>query len=124
MGEKGFIARSTTPFYALRRAQGDSCRRWVIGNFFVVWGREAALKGFFQYRVGYIFRGSRRNGGFNQHKAVGFYFFADDFQAVFQGFDFGVPLTAIAQRFLEVIALDVHDHYIGQAQGVFGVGGN
>lgn len=80
----------------------------------------ALLKGLLHDRVGDVFRGPRGDGGFDQDKAIRVDSLADDFEALFQGGDVGVALTAVAEGLLEVIALDVHDDHIGQAQGIVG----
>ena len=85
-------------------------------------GDAAALEGLLHDRVGDVFGGSRRDGGLDEDKALRRDSLGDDLQALFEGGYLGMARAAVAQFFLEVVALDIDDNAVGKGQGVVGVG--
>ena len=86
--------------------------------------RPRCSNSFLDDRVGHVFGGSRRHRGFDQHQATGVDLFADDLEALLQGGDVGVPLAHLAEALLVVVALDVDDDHVGQAQHIVSIGGD
>src|ERR1039458_4105303 len=74
-------------------------------------------------RVGNLFRGSGGDGGFNQDERGGRDVLRNRRDRGFQGGHLGRTGADVAQRFLQVIALDIHHDHVGQFQGLFRVGG-
>jgi len=84
----------------------------------------ALLEGLLENRVGHVFRRPGGDRRLDEDEAVGAHLRPDDPQAVLQRRDVGRSLPAVSQRFLVVVALDIHHDRVGQRQGVVGVRGH
>ena len=82
------------------------------------------LEGLLHDRVGDLLGGAGGDRGLDEHQGLGGDVLGDRHHRGLEGLHVRRPVTAVAEGLLEVVALDVDDHHVGQLQGVVGVGGH